>query len=102
MLRTRLTEKSDQLTTAKMKIDELRVFKNDNINSATSQLQEKLQKIITENKQCSQVMEEQNCEVCILTNLFFIIIFFISNEMIILDKKVKRFNQIFKEYVIYL
>lgn len=64
MLRTRLAEKSDQLTTAKMKIDELRVLKNDNVNLATSQLQEKLQKITIENKQCSKVMEEQNLEVC--------------------------------------
>lgn len=64
MLRTRLNEKIDQLTTAKMKIDELRVLKNDNINSATSQLQEKLQKMTSEYKQCSQVMEEQNMEVC--------------------------------------
>jgi len=68
MLRTRLAEKSDQLTTAKMKIDELRVLKNDNVNLATSQLQEKLQKITLENKQCSQVMEEQNHEVGLLTN----------------------------------
>lgn len=66
MLRTRLNEKTDQLTTAKMKIDELRVLKNDNINSATSQLQEKLQKMTSEYKQCSQVMEEQNMEVCTL------------------------------------
>ncbi|XP_022168561.1 golgin subfamily A member 4-like [Myzus persicae] len=63
MLRTRLAEKSDQLTTAKMKIDELRVLKNDNVHLATSQLQEKLQKITTENKQCSQIMEEQNLEI---------------------------------------
>ncbi|CAI6360394.1 unnamed protein product [Macrosiphum euphorbiae] len=63
MLRTRLAEKSDQLTTAKMKIDELRVLKNDNVHLATSQLQEKLQKVTIENKQCSQVMEEQNLEI---------------------------------------
>lgn len=67
MLRTRLAEKSDQLTTAKMKIDELRVLKNDNVHLATSQLQEKLQKVTMENKQYSQVMEEQNHEVRILT-----------------------------------
>ncbi|XP_015379166.1 PREDICTED: putative leucine-rich repeat-containing protein DDB_G0290503 isoform X1 [Diuraphis noxia] len=63
MLRTRLAEKSDQLITAKMKIDELRVLKNDNVHLATSQLQEKLQKITIENKQCSQIMEEQNHEI---------------------------------------
>lgn len=74
MLRTRLIEKSDQLTTAKMKIDELRVLKNENINSATSQLQEKLKKITSEYKQCSQVMEEQNDEVCHLTKLFYVVI----------------------------
>lgn len=67
MLRTRLSEKSDQLTTAKMKIDELRVLKNDNVHLATSQLQEKLQKVTIENKQCTQVMEEQNHEVRIMT-----------------------------------
>lgn len=64
MLRTRLAEKNDKLTTAKMKIDELRVLKNDNVNSATLQLQEKLKKITTEHKLCSQVIEEQNHEVC--------------------------------------
>lgn len=64
MLRSRLAEKSDNLTTAKMKIDELRVLKNDNVNSATSQLQEKLKKITTEHKQCSQIIDEQNQEVC--------------------------------------
>jgi hypothetical protein len=63
MLRSRLTEKSDHLTTAKMKIDELRVLKNDNVNLATSQLQEKLQKITTEHKQCFQIIDEQNQEV---------------------------------------
>ncbi|KAL4107286.1 hypothetical protein QTP88_017654 [Uroleucon formosanum] len=63
MLRTRLAEKSDQLTTAKMKIDELRVLKNDNVHLTTSQLQEKLQKVTMENKQYSQVMEEQNHEI---------------------------------------
>ncbi|KAL5235793.1 hypothetical protein ACI65C_003203 [Semiaphis heraclei] len=63
MLRTRLAEKSDQLITAKMKIDELRVLKNDNVHLATSQLQEKLQKMTIENKQCSQIMEEQNHEI---------------------------------------
>jgi len=67
MLRTRLSEKSDQLTTAKMKIDELRVLKNDNVHLATLQLQEKLQKVTIENKQCTQVMEEQNHEVRIMT-----------------------------------
>lgn len=66
MLRTRLGEKSDQLTTAKMKIDELRILKNDNVNSATSQIQDKFQKLSTEHKQCSRIMEEQNHEVCIL------------------------------------
>lgn len=65
MLRTRLAEKSDQLTTAKMKIDELRVLKNDNVNSATSQLQGRLQKITAEFKQCSCLVEEQNNEVSI-------------------------------------
>lgn len=63
MLRTRLAEKSDQLTTSKMKIDELRILKNDNVHLATSQLQEKLQKMTIENKQCSKVMEEQNLEI---------------------------------------
>ncbi|XP_025420467.1 COP1-interactive protein 1-like [Sipha flava] len=63
MLRSRLTEKSDHLTTAKMKIDELRVLKNDNVNLATSQLQEKLQKITTEHKQCFQIIDEQNQEI---------------------------------------
>ncbi|VVC38032.1 Hypothetical protein CINCED_3A004058 [Cinara cedri] len=63
MLRTRLTEKSDQLTTAKMKIDELRVLKNDNVNSATSQLQGKLQKITAEFNKCSCLVEEQNHEI---------------------------------------
>lgn len=64
MLRTRLAEKNDQLTSAKMKIDELRVLKNDNVNSATVQLQEKLKTISTEHKQCSRTVEEQNLEVC--------------------------------------
>lgn len=63
MLRTRLAEKSDQLTTAKMKIDELRVLKNDNVHLATSLLQEKLQKMTIENKKYSQVIEEQSHEV---------------------------------------
>lgn len=69
MLRTRLAEKNDQLTNAKMKIDELRVIKNDNVNSATSQLQEKLQTVTAEFKQSSCLIEEQNCEVSILTNI---------------------------------
>lgn len=70
MLRTRLADKNDQLTTAKMKIDELRVLKKDNVNSATSQLQEKLLKITTDHKECSLIIEEQNHEVIIL-NIFF-------------------------------
>lgn len=70
ILRTRLADKSDQLTTAKMKIDELRVLKNDNVHSATSQLQEKLHKITTDYKQCSVIIEDQSREVCILRHLF--------------------------------
>lgn len=61
----RLSEKSDHLTTAKMKIDELRILSNDSVNSATSQLQEKLRNTLTDYKQCSQIIEEQNYEVCI-------------------------------------
>lgn len=72
MLRTRLAEKNDQLTAAKMKIDELRVIKNDNVNSATSQLQEKLQKVTAEFKQCTCRIEEQNREVSILTNISYV------------------------------
>jgi len=63
MLRTRLADKNDQLTSAKMKIDELRVLKNDKLNFATSELQEKLKRITTEHKLCSQTIDEQNHEV---------------------------------------
>lgn len=72
MLRSRLAEKSDNLTTAKMKIDELRILKNDNVNFATSQLQEKLQKITTEHKQCLQIIDEQNQEVYYFSLILFI------------------------------
>lgn len=87
MLRTRLVEKSDQLTTAKMKIDELRVLKKDDVSSATSQLQEKLQKLTTDYKQCSLIIEEQNHEVCLLqfiVNYSYILIY---NVMEFSDKK---------------
>lgn len=49
-----------------MKIDELRVLKNDNVYSATSELQEKLQSITTDYKNCSLVIEDQNREVSII------------------------------------
>lgn len=68
MLRKRLAEKSDQLVTAKMKIDELRVLKYNNADSYSSQLQEKLQKMTIENKHSSKVLEEQNHEVYIDQN----------------------------------
>lgn len=47
-----------------MKIDELRVLKNDNVNFVTAELQEKLTKISMEHKSCTQIMEEQKHEVC--------------------------------------
>lgn len=47
-----------------MKIDELRVLKNDNVNFVTAELQEKLTKISTEHKLCTQIIEEQKREVC--------------------------------------
>lgn len=72
MLRSRLAKKIDELTTAKMKIDELRVLKNDSVNSATSQLQEELQKATSDYKHCSQIVEEQKCEVCIATKIICI------------------------------
>lgn len=62
-LRTRLAEKSDQLTAAKMKIDNLRVLKNNDVETATSQLHDTLEKMIMEHKKCSQVLEDKNNEV---------------------------------------
>jgi len=77
MLRSRLAKKNDELTTAKMKIDELRVLKNDNVNSATFQLQEKLQKTTSEYKQCSQIIEEQKHEVCFFKKIICAFVFYL-------------------------
>jgi len=76
MLRNRLAIKNDELTTAKMKNDELRVrvLKNDHVNCNTTQLQEKLQNITSEYKQCSHIMEKQKHEVCISSKLCFFIV----------------------------
>ncbi|XP_050438776.1 putative leucine-rich repeat-containing protein DDB_G0290503 isoform X2 [Adelges cooleyi] len=68
-LRTRLAEKSDQLTAAKMKIDNLRVLKNNDVETATSQLHDTLEKIIMEHKKCSQVLEDKNNEISKLNDL---------------------------------
>lgn len=69
-MRIRLSDKNDQLTSAKMKIDELRILKNDNVNSATSHLQEKLHNTVSECQKYSQIIEGQNHEVRIFIKLF--------------------------------
>lgn len=80
-MRMRLSEKNDQLTTAKMKIDELRILKNDSVNLATTHLQEKLQNTVTECQKYSQIIEGQNHEVCIFIQIILMIFFPYKNAI---------------------
>ncbi|XP_050548494.1 uncharacterized protein LOC126910157, partial [Daktulosphaira vitifoliae] len=69
ILRTRLAEKNDQLTTAKMKIDDLRLIKNSDVDSATSLLHDTIAKLTAEHKQCTLAIEDKNNEITKLNDL---------------------------------